>query len=686
LVPDRLCVGLTTSTNDDLSIRHLGGEVLRNLVPRHRQGRRRTVDAMAVGGPPRWRRAWLVGIAAVLGGLAIPTPASADATADGQRLAFATSRFGDGEIMTMGGDGSGLARVTRWGPLASDEAAATTSSPQWSPDGRSILFSGSGVNPPFEAGSMIDEIAEDGTDRHTLQSGGQFGFEGSSVGSPTWSPDGSRYLYRWSDFSRTGSTSSLIVSGVGGIDGVFTRFGGGFAGTDFSPDGTRVVAVRSTSGPGEVVVTELVVYDLAGETSEAIVDASKAAVDWSPDGSRIAFVRNGEVRVVDPDGTDDVALTTGSNPQWSPDGQQILFSRPVGGTADIFVMDADGTDVSQLTTATGDDVEATWSPDGTTVAFVSSRDGNTEIYVMAADGSGQTNLTQSPGADRNPDWTAGCAEADCGEPEDSPTVPSAVDVVSAVVEHPDLTIDFGLPTENGGSRVTGYTVTQRPSGETATVSGPEGSFHGVVFGTRTVSLAATNALGDGPSDEHAVVCADVLEPHGFNDVPSSVEAAASWLWDRAIAVGYADDTFRPGRPVTRAQLVAMLYRVAGSPDVTGLEHGLTDVPAAIDGPVRWAVSAEVMGGFADGTFRPRRNEARGPLATTLHHLAGSPDPAAYGDSGLIDVPPALDGAVRWLVGSGTGTGFADHTYRPKATATRGQLANVLFRGVCGPPT
>lgn len=86
--------------------------------------------------------------------------------------------------------------------------------------------------------------------------------------------------------------------------------------------------------------------------------------------------------------------------------EKIAFSN--GG--DIYVMNADGTGVTQLTSGTASDVESAWSPDRTKIAF--SRQvvgGYYDIYVMNADGSGVTQLTISAGTslgDRNPAWSA----------------------------------------------------------------------------------------------------------------------------------------------------------------------------------------------------------------------------------------------------------------------------------------
>ena len=83
----------------------------------------------------------------------------------------------------------------------------------------------------------------------------------------------------------------------------------------------------------------------------------------------------------------------------------IAFSREVIGNADIYVMNADGSDIVRMTTAVGIDIDPSWSPDGSRIAFRSVRDGQDEIYVMNADGSCQRNLSRSPVDDRSPAWS-----------------------------------------------------------------------------------------------------------------------------------------------------------------------------------------------------------------------------------------------------------------------------------------
>ena len=89
---------------------------------------------------------------------------------------------------------------------------------------------------------------------------------------------------------------------------------------------------------------------------------------------------------------------------------QIAFTYGRDGDHDIYVMDADGSNVQQLTTNNSADVEPTWSPDGAQIAFASNRDGNWEIYVMDADGSNQQQLTFNSSNDGYPAWSPLCRE------------------------------------------------------------------------------------------------------------------------------------------------------------------------------------------------------------------------------------------------------------------------------------
>ena len=89
---------------------------------------------------------------------------------------------------------------------------------------------------------------------------------------------------------------------------------------------------------------------------------------------------------------------------WSPDGMQIAFASNGTGDYGNNAMNADGSNIRQLTDSPGRDIYPTWSPDSRMLAFATNRDGNWEIYMMNADGSNQTNLTNNPADDTQPDW------------------------------------------------------------------------------------------------------------------------------------------------------------------------------------------------------------------------------------------------------------------------------------------
>jgi uncharacterized repeat protein (TIGR01451 family) len=114
--------------------------------------------------------------------------------------------------------------------------------------------------------------------------------------------------------------------------------------------------------------------------------------------------------VMNADGSNRTYLTSSTDwekdPAFSPDGSRIAYTRgEFTNLDDIWVMNANGTGQTNLTPGPGQDENAAWSPDGSKIAFESSRGGDWEIWVMNADGSGQTNLTNHPGPDTGPTWS-----------------------------------------------------------------------------------------------------------------------------------------------------------------------------------------------------------------------------------------------------------------------------------------
>jgi Tol biopolymer transport system component/putative hemolysin len=123
--------------------------------------------------------------------------------------------------------------------------------------------------------------------------------------------------------------------------------------------------------------------------------------------------RGGDYRdlyVMNAEGSDLNRLTEGEANSlagpWSPDGTRIVYTAFGLTTSDIMVMNADGSGLVNLTnTPDIDEGFPSWSPDGMHIAFTSRRDGNNEIYVMNADGTNPSRWTDNPADDFAPAWS-----------------------------------------------------------------------------------------------------------------------------------------------------------------------------------------------------------------------------------------------------------------------------------------
>lgn len=129
---------------------------------------------------------------------------------------------------------------------------------------------------------------------------------------------------------------------------------------------------------------------------------------------------NWDIYVMNYDGSDLTNLTNTpfgffeKKPKWSPDGKKIIYITDTSRgsrkeqpeyAGEIWIMNADGTEKQNLTNNPAIDSSPSWAPDGKKIVFVSSRDGNREIYVMNSDGTNQKNLTNNPSVDYAPRWS-----------------------------------------------------------------------------------------------------------------------------------------------------------------------------------------------------------------------------------------------------------------------------------------
>lgn len=187
----------------------------------------------------------------------------------------------------------------------------------------------------------------------------------------------------------------------------------------FSPDGEKIafsgrLPDRQDAG---VYVANIDGTGLRNLSNNPAIDTSPT---WSPTGQQIAFIsdRTGspQLWVMDADGSNVQRLVTEGghcdSPNWSPDGRFIVYSwqAPTQWKHDIYVLEVATEKIFQLTSSRGDNENPHWSPDGRHIAFQSTRTGTKQIFVMNADGKNLRQVT-AYGVNESPAW-AGYAVAE----------------------------------------------------------------------------------------------------------------------------------------------------------------------------------------------------------------------------------------------------------------------------------
>ena len=190
-----------------------------------------------------------------------------------------------------------------------------------------------------------------------------------------------------------------------------------------SNDGKKIVFSSNRNGDHD-----LYVMSTDGSNVQRLTQLNNSytiQATWSPDDSQLAFDAVGSsgyrnIYIINADGTNMKLLTDDEGndklPSWSPDGSKIAFNserfdaskEDYADGEDIFTVNADGGGIQFVTENDATNTHARWSPDGTKLVFVSNNNsGNeVEIYVMNADGGSPQRLTNnSYYADSHPSWS-----------------------------------------------------------------------------------------------------------------------------------------------------------------------------------------------------------------------------------------------------------------------------------------
>jgi TolB protein len=242
------------------------------------------------------------------------------------------------------------------------------------------------------------------------------------------SPDGSKVVF----FSgRDGNAFLYVVNTDGTGLTRLTSGGGGDTSPRWSPDGSKIAFSQS----GSLVVMNadasepsVIMQSVPGQDAPPC-KAGSFVGGWSPDGEEIVYYS----AIIRSDGENTFWLCTipaaggeptvlidepglHAEPYWSPTGDQIVYRDDVGGTCaaadssgcnyDVFVLDLETRETTNVTDNPAFDIEPTWSPDGEWILFASNRDDpNFDLYVVRPDGTELQRVLNDPDSkDSYPSW------------------------------------------------------------------------------------------------------------------------------------------------------------------------------------------------------------------------------------------------------------------------------------------
>ena len=316
------------------------------------------------------------------------------------------------EIMVMDADGANPGRLVdniSWTWTADGYSRILSYGPVWSPDGSRIAFTG-------DFGNEIAVVqVEDGGMRQLFT-------HVDEDTAPMWSPNGARIAF-------TSDRKVFVIDANGENIQQLTGAAYQAANPVWSPDSVHI----AFTGSSENAPVEIYVVDADGDNFRRITQGGGFAPVWLPaiedsliattspppvekTASHISYTRDrylpgigpiAEVWAIDVESCQAQQLSPSDwdfGPVWSPDGARIAFTSDLDGDFEIFVMDADGGNVRQLTHNDWWDYGPVWSSDGAWIAFNGARDDNyqeTEIFVVDTEGRNVRQL----GRGHDPRWS-----------------------------------------------------------------------------------------------------------------------------------------------------------------------------------------------------------------------------------------------------------------------------------------
>ena len=205
---------------------------------------------------------------------------------------------------------------------------------------------------------------------------------------PAFSPDGKKIAFillaSWTPGGLTRGGLALISARGGKPILIYPGNNTVIACPAWSPDGKKIAFTIKPISLGYESLGDIYVINADGSNLTRLTKDGGEEPCWSPDGKKIAFVRKGAIYIMNADGSNvtkflefpiysEITLPNGTRinirilggaekPAWSPDGKKIAFSSNAGDSCDIYVVDADGSNLTRLTDYPGKELFPTWSP------------------------------------------------------------------------------------------------------------------------------------------------------------------------------------------------------------------------------------------------------------------------------------------------------------------------------------
>ena len=266
--------------------------------------------------------------------------------------------------------------------------------PQFSLDGRTLLFTR--CRGPYACALYLLELT---AGYRRLPEPRLIREENGAIFGAAWTPKGKGIVYALSDADS--NPKLMRIRGLSGARPEHLTYAG------------ERVFVPTTARLGNRLAYTQDFFDLdiwqiqPGQSPRSFVSSTRQelAGEYSPDGTRVAFSsnRSGQMNIwlCDAHGANLVQLTHfeehTASPRWSPDGGWIVFDRHLKSGWHIFVMASDGGKVRKVTSDDADEVIPSWSRDGNWIYYASSRTGRFEIWKVSAKGGTGIQVTRNGG-------------------------------------------------------------------------------------------------------------------------------------------------------------------------------------------------------------------------------------------------------------------------------------------------